>query len=215
VTGSSRGIGAAIADRLALDGFTVYRPDRKTLDLSDPDAVRVFAEADDLVPDALVLNAGENIPMLLADLSTEHWRHTINVNLNSCFELIRVYGPRMAEAGRGSIVAISSCFSFRGRSGRGPYAASKAALNSLIRVAALEYGPSGVLANTVCPGFVMTDLTQKNNDEEAISSLAATTALGRLAEPEEIAGLVAFLASKNNTYITGQTLTIDGGYSCQ
>ena len=215
ITGASRGIGAAIADRLANDGFLVHRPNREALDLSKPENVKDFAETNDLVPDVLILNAGENEPALLQDVTSEHWSQTMNVNLNSSYELIRFYGPRMASAGRGHIIAISSCFSFLGRIGRGPYAASKAALNSLIRVAALEYGTSGVLANAICPGFIMTDLTRQNNDEEALSNLAAGTALGRLGKPEEVAEFVAFLTSNQNTYITGQTLIIDGGYSCQ
>ena len=215
VTGGSRGIGAATVSRLEGDGFTVRRPLRDELDLSDVSAVRAWAESDDTVPDALVLNAGENIPKLLEEMATEHWQRTLDVNLNSSFELIRVYGPRMAARGRGRIVAISSFLSFRGRVGRGPYSASKAALDALIRVAALEYGPSGVLANAVCPGFVMTDLTRQNNDDATLERLAARTALRRLGEPEEIAELVAYLAGERNTYVTGQTLVIDGGYTCQ
>ena len=215
VTGGSRGIGAAIAKGLEGNGCTVRRPLRKELDLSDVSAVRAWAESDDTVPDALVLNAGENIPTPLEEMTTEHWQRTLDVNLNSCFELIRVYGPRMAARGRGRIVAISSFLSFRGRVGRGPYSASKAALDALIRVAALEYGPSGVLANAVCPGFVMTDLTRQNNDEATLEHLASTTALRRLGTPEEVAELVVFLAGDRNTYVTGQTLVIDGGYTCQ
>ena len=215
VTGASRGIGVTVAQRLAANGYTVATPSRDELDLSDLAAVREWSEAFEHTPDALVLNAGENLPELLADITTAHWLRTLDVNLNSAFEMIRVFGPRMAVAGRGSIAAISSCFSFRGRAGRGPYAASKAGLNSLVRVAALEYGPSGVLVNAICPGFVMTDLTRQNNDDEAIARLADVTALGRLGKPEEVAELVAFLVGSGNTYITGPTLTIDGGYSCQ
>ena len=206
VTGGSRGIGAAVVDRLTTDGFQVDAPGRDELDLSDLAAVREWVEAVEPTPDALVLNAGENIPA---------WLRTLDVNLNSSFELIRSLGPRMAAEGSGRIAAISSCFSFRGRSGRGPYAASKAGLNSLVRVAALEYGPDGVLVNAVCPGFVMTDLTRQNNDDDAIAQLASGTALGRLGEPEEVAELVAFLVGARNSYVTGQTLVIDGGYSCQ
>ena len=215
VTGGSRGIGAAVAVRLISDGFRVNAPGRDEMDLSDLRSVRSWAETVEPTPDALVLNAGENIPARLEDVTTEHWLRTLDVNLNSCFELIRAFGPRMVAKGSGRIVAISSCFSFRGRAGRGPYAASKAGLNSLVRVAALEYGSGGVLVNTVCPGFVMTDLTRQNNDEDAIAQLAAGTALGRLGEPEEIAELVAFLVGTANSYVTGQALTIDGGYSCQ
>lgn len=215
VTGGSRGIGASVVDRLTTDGFQVDAPGRDELDLSDLAAVREWVEAVEPTPDALVLNAGENIPARLEVMTTEHWLRTLDVNLNSSFELIRSLGPRMAAEGSGRIAAISSCFSFRGRSGRGPYAASKAGLNSLVRVAALEYGPDGVLVNAVCPGFVMTDLTRQNNDDDAIAQLASGTALGRLGEPEEVAELVAFLVGARNSYVTGQTLVIDGGYSCQ
>ena len=115
VTGASRGIGVTVAQRLAANGYTVATPSRDELDLSDLAAVREWSEAFEHTPDALVLNAGENLPELLADITTAHWLRTLDVNLNSAFEMIRVFGPRMAVAGRGSIAAISSCFSFQNK----------------------------------------------------------------------------------------------------
>ena len=104
-------------------------------------------------------------------------------------------------------------YASRAREGRSAYSISKAGLEALARSAALEYSKFGVLVNVVAPGFVLTDLTAKNNTPEEISNLTSQIPLNRLAKPEEIASLVSYLASKKNTYITGQTINVDGGIS--
>ena len=121
----------------------------------------------------------------------------------------------MAARGWGRIISVSSCYSFLARAGRVAYSASKGALNQVTRTAALEFGGRNVLVNAVAPGFVETEMTRRNNDAGQIAQLASQTALGRLARPEEVAELVAFLASDQNSYITGQLVVIDGGFSCQ
>lgn len=215
VTGGSRGIGAAIVGTLADRGVEVLAPNRNQLDLANLDQVEAYVRHLDRVPNILVVNAGENIPRDLDNITTDHWLRTMNVNLNSAFVLIREIAPRMAANGGGWITAVSSCYSVRSRRGRAPYSASKAALNSLIKSAALEFASGNVLVNGVAPGFVMTDLTRQNNDEQGIKELESKVPLGRLAEPQEIAQLVDYLSGPMNTYITGQLFVIDGGFLCQ
>lgn len=214
VTGASRGIGEAIAARLSAAGFNVLAPTREMLDLASADSIRAFvANAPDV--DVLVNNAGENKVAPIAELDLADWQRILDTNVTAAFLLIQHFAPRMAARGWGRIVNVSSCYSFLSRAGRVAYSASKGALNQVTRTAALEYGPQNVLVNAIAPGFVETEMTRRNNNPEQIAKLASQTALGRLAQPNEIAELVAFLASEQNSYITGQLVVIDGGFSCQ
>ena len=164
--------------------------------------------------DVLVLNAGINVPENLRELSPENWSDTQRVNVASNLQLLQGLLPRMADAGYGRVVAVSSVYAHRARPGRVAYSSSKAAIEELIRAVAVEYGPFGVLANCVAPGFVLTDLTYQNNDAEQLQALSQRIPVGRLAEPEEIARFIAWLASAENSYITGQAIAIDGGFLC-
>lgn len=215
VTGASRGIGCAIADRLRQDGYQVLAPDRNKLDLSSQDGVVRFLSVEKTDIDVLVNCAGENIPELIQSVTDEHLLHTFELNFVAAFRLIRHYAPIMVSRGWGRIVNISSCYSLLARMGRAPYSASKAALDALTRASALEFGAHGILVNSVCPGFFDTELTRKNNSAEKIAGLVAATALGRLGQSSEVAELVSFLVSERNSYITGQCLVIDGGFSIQ
>ena len=160
----------------------------------------------EFVPDLVVLNAGENSPSVISEITMDAWQKTIDVNLSSNFLLIRDFGSKMMKRGSGRIVVVSSCYSFRSRVGR---------LNALVQSAALEFAANNVLVNAVCPGFVLTDLTKKNNDATGIKLLETQIPLGKLADPIEVAKLVLFLGLESNTYITGQTVVIDGGFTCQ
>ena len=215
VTGGSRGIGAEIVKLLSEAGCVVYAPTRQELDLANLKSVEEFADGHkDITPDILILNAGQNMPKNIEDVTTSHWLQTFDTNINSSFLLIREFVPRMATKTRGWVTAISSCYSERSREGRAPYSASKAALNSLIRSTALEFATSGILANAVAPGFVLTDLTRQNNTPEGIQQLESRIPLGRLATPSEIARFVVYLSTPTNTYISGQFVAIDGGFLC-
>lgn len=216
VTGGSRGIGKAVVDELLKVGVEVTAPTRDELDLSDLKSVEAFTlENMEFVPDLVVLNAGENSPSVISEITMGAWQKTIDVNLSSNFLLIRDFGSKMMKRGSGRIVVVSSCYSFRSRVGRAAYSTSKAGLNALVRSAALEFAANDVLVNAVCPGFVLTDLTKKNNDETGIKLLETQIPLGKLADPIEVAKLVLFLGLESNNYITGQTVVIDGGFTCQ
>ena len=121
----------------------------------------------------------------------------------------------MQKKGFGRIVNISSVWSVVSRAGRISYSMSKAALNGMTRSLAVELSPYNILVNAVAPGYVLTDLTCQNNSETELETIRKTIPLQRLAEPQEIADIVAFLCSERNTYLTGQTLVVDGGFTCQ
>jgi NAD(P)-dependent dehydrogenase (short-subunit alcohol dehydrogenase family) len=214
VTGAARGIGRSVADTLESKGIRVLRPARQELDLAAPDSVADYLKSVDEAVDILVLNAGINNPEPLQELSPENWSSTQQVNVSSNLLLLQGLLPQMAAAGYGRVVAVSSVYAHRARAGRVAYSASKAAIEEVVRSVAVEYGPFGVLANCVAPGFVLTDLTYQNNDAKQLQALAERIPVGRLAEPEEIALCISWLVSAENSYITGQSIAIDGGFLC-
>ena len=184
--------------------------------MSDLPAVRAFASSEAASGiDILVNNAGENKPLPLDEIEPEDLQRILTVNVAAAFLLARYLGVRMAERGWGRIVNISSVYSLVSRERRSMYSTSKAALNGMTRALAVELGPRNVLVNAVCPGFVDTDLTRQNNTAEEIAGLCALVPLRRLATVQEVADFAYHLGSEKNTYITGQTLAIDGGFLCQ
>ena len=213
VTGARRGIGAAIADALRDLGMAVATPARDELELADSRAVEAFARSLDV--DVLVNNAAENVPARIEDMPVDDWERIVRIALTAPFILTKGVMPGMRTRGWGRIVNIGSAFSVVSREGRAAYSSAKSGLLGLTRTAAIEGAPDGVLVNAVAPGYVRTELTEQNNPPECIAQICDTIPMGRLAEPEEIAGLVAFLAGESNTYITGQLISIDGGFLCQ
>jgi NAD(P)-dependent dehydrogenase (short-subunit alcohol dehydrogenase family) len=216
VTGGARGIGAAIAFALQSQGIEVIAPSRQELDLGDRASVAAFLEAPSSQNiDILVNNAGINFLNEIDRIADEDWDEMLRVNLTAPMALIRSLSPAMKSRQWGRIVNISSIFSLVTRAKRGAYSAAKSGLNGLTRTAAVELAPHGILVNAICPGYVETELTYQNNSPEQLAAIANTIPARRLARPEEIANLVAFLCSEKNTYLTGQTITIDGGFTCQ
>lgn len=213
ITGAGRGIGRAIATALELGGVEVITPSRAELDLADQLAVARFASTLDV--DILINNAAENVPARIEDIQIGDWNRIVDIALTAPFILTRGALPNMRRRGWGRIVNIASAFSVVSYEGRAAYSAAKSGLLGLTRTAAIESAPDGVLVNAVAPGFVRTDLTEQNNTPERIAEISRSIPLGRLAEPNEVAALVAFLAGETNTYITGQLISIDGGFLCR
>ena len=216
ITGGARGIGAAIATELEARGYQIIAPTRAEMDLGNDESIqRWLASASDLKVDVLINNAGINVLNPLTTLEPQSWQAMLQTNLTGAVRLIQAFAPGMQSRGWGRILNLSTIFSLVTKERRGAYSMTKAALNALTRTAAVELGPDGILVNALAPGYVDTDLTRQNNSPEAIAAITATIPLRRLAHPAELARTAAFLVSEENTYLTGQTVIVDGGFICQ
>jgi 3-oxoacyl-[acyl-carrier protein] reductase len=215
ITGGARGIGAAIAAELVAAGCRVVAPARAELDLASPGSLEAWVAANSgLAVDILVNNAGINVLRPLPEIESAAWAAMVQTNLTAPLRLVQAFAPGMAVRGWGRILNVSSIFSLVTKERRAAYSMTKAALNALTRSAAVEFGPAGVLVNALAPGYVDTALTRQNNPPEAIAAIAAAIPLRRLAQPAELARTAAFLVSEANTYLTGQTVVVDGGFTC-
>lgn len=209
-------MGAAIKSELAACGFNIIAPSRAELDLGNPASIDAWLDANQsLEIDILINNAGINILAALAHLTSADWQLMLQTNLNSSLRLTQALAPAMATRGWGRILNISTIFSLVTKEHRVAYSMTKAALNALTRSAAVEFGPSGVLVNALAPGYVDTQLTRQNNPPEVLNTILATIPLRRMATSVELAKIAAFLVSENNSYITGQTIVADGGFTLQ
>lgn len=216
VTGASRGLGQAIANQFVSQGWDVLTPDRKQLDLLSPESIRRWCAASEpKALDALVHSAGVNWPTSIAQTTDAQWADTFQINLNALRILVQELLPRLTQPQGGRILALSSIFSLVNRPGRATYSSTKAAVNAFIRGLAVELAPHGILANALCPGYIDTDLTRQNNSPEQIAAIEKTIPLGRLGLPNDIAPLAVWLCSNANTYLTGQAIVLDGGFTCQ
>jgi 3-oxoacyl-[acyl-carrier protein] reductase len=226
VTGASKGIGRAIAQELASAGATVvvgYRSGKEEAEAlaaeiggravqadvsTAEEAVRLVEEAGDL--DVLVNNAGLTRDGLIARMSDDDWRTVLETNLSSVFYTCRAVSRPMMRKRAGAIVNISSVVGLHGNPGQTNYSASKAGIIGFTKALARELGSRGVRANVVAPGYVRTQLTDVL-PEELQGAMLANTPLGRLGDPEDVAGAVRFLCSDEAAFITGEVLLVDGG----
>ena len=232
VTGAARGLGFAIAKELAAEGATVWLNGRNgsvldqaceqvtgdarplafdiTDDTASADALAKIEAEGGL--DILVNNAGQRDRRIIGQLTREDMRALLDVNLVAPFDLARRAGTAMCQRSYGRIINITSIASEIAR-GDATYTASKGGLAALTRALAAEFGPHGVTVNSVSPGFFATETNDTMVDDPEIAAhLKRRTSLGRWGQPQEIAGAVAFLASDKASYITGETITVDGGY---
>ncbi|MFA7317976.1 MAG: SDR family oxidoreductase [Sulfuricella sp.] len=215
VTGGARGIGAAIAMVLAREGARGLTPSRTEMDLSDSESIERYVRTIEGPIDILVNNAGINFLAGLDELDSAALNETLQINLVAPLLLTQLVAERMRANRYGRIVNLSSIWSIVSKERRVAYAASKSAINGVTRTLALELGPHGVLVNAIAPGYVNTELTSQNNSPEQIQAISDNIPLQRLAEPVEIAEMVAFMCSEKNSYMTGQVLVVDGGYVCR
>jgi 3-oxoacyl-[acyl-carrier protein] reductase len=223
VTGGNRGIGLAIARAFAADGDKVAVTHRSgeppeglfgvRCDVRDPgsvDAAFGEVEAQHGPVEVLVANAGITRDTLLLRMSEEDFAAVLETNLMGAFRVVKRATRGMLRARQGRVVFISSVVGMLGSAGQANYAASKAGLVGFARSVARELGPRGITANVVAPGFVDTDMTGSLSEERR-AEIIANVPLGRYASPEEVAGVVRFLASDAAAYVTGAVIPVDGG----
>lgn len=241
VTGASRGIGRAIAFGLAGAGAHVALNGR---DAATLDEVRVDIEAAGghavVVPadvtdrdavaamvgavletfgqlDIVVNNAGGTAFMVpFADLRFEGWTKVMRLNTESVVHVCQAVGPHLLERRRGSVINVASVAALGGTPALSPYGASKAAVLSLTRSLAMEWGHAGVRVNALCPGWTATDLNRSLwQDDQISAAMTATIPLGRWGKAEEMTGAAVFLASDASSYLTGQAIVVDGGLTAR
>jgi NAD(P)-dependent dehydrogenase (short-subunit alcohol dehydrogenase family) len=226
VTGGTRGIGSAIATRLVAEGATVVATGRSPsgrapdgceyvdIDLADRTALGDFLGwVTGKEFEILINNAGINVVSAFAEIKDGDYDRLLEVNLRAPMALCRAVLPGMCKRSWGRVVNITSVFGVVSRAGRGSYSSSKFGLDGMTAALAAEVAAQGVLANCVAPGFIDTELTREVLGEVGIAKLAGTVPAGRLGTPEEVAELVVWLAGPRNTFMSGQNVVIDGGFT--
>jgi NAD(P)-dependent dehydrogenase (short-subunit alcohol dehydrogenase family) len=237
VTGGSKGLGKAMARGFAEAGADVVISSRHEEELRSALeeilhgtgrrgqlVVADMARREDVVHlartalekmgrvDILVNNAGTNVPQLSEEMRDEDWDRVLEINLTSVMVLTRALVPQMKSRRWGRILHISSVMAMVSKEGRGCYCATKAGLTGLARAAALELGPYGITVNCIAPGPFLTDLPARLLSDEDKRKFAEMTAVGRWGDPRELVGPALLLASDAGSYLTGQTVVVDGGF---
>ncbi|GGH27870.1 2-deoxy-D-gluconate 3-dehydrogenase [Alsobacter metallidurans] len=238
VTGGSSGLGQAGALALANAGADVVVAARRlpeceavaeqirlmgrralavSVDVTDPGSTRALAQAaEEFGPVSILFNnAGVISPKSLADTSAEEWRRTLDVSATGTFLCSQAVAPAMSRRGRGAIINMGSILSSVGMANRVAYATAKTAVISITRCLAVELGPSGVRVNAIAPTVIVTDLNRKltETQPELYRRVLERMPLGRLGQTDDVTGALVFLASPAASFITGQTLYVDGGFT--
>lgn len=225
ITGGTRGIGFAIANKLKACGADILvtgtKPDfhqagwqYHAVDFSSREAVLSFAAfLTSFAPDILINNAGINKINSFNDIALDDFLHIQQVNTTTPLQLCQAVLPSMKQKKWGRIINITSVWSKISKAGRASYSTSKFGLDGMMAALAAEVAEFNILVNGVAPGFVDTDLTRQTLGEQGIAAIVQTIPIKRLAKADEIAAFVAWLSSDENTYISGQNLVIDGGFT--
>ncbi len=229
VTGAARGIGRRVAQHLVGEGMRATLLDINpavesvarelgasslVVDLRDAEAVRqaLLDSSDGDSYWLLVNNAGIFAKTPLLEMGLDEWDELQRVNVRSMVVTMQSLAPAMVASGAGGrVVNMASMAAKRGTPGEAAYAASKAAVVALSRVAAMELGPHGITVNSICPGYVLTDMGSDTRSCEQIAAWTAMSPLGRLGKPADVAAVIVFLASYDGGYITGQAINVTGG----
>ncbi|WP_226665591.1 elongation factor P 5-aminopentanone reductase [Metabacillus litoralis] len=233
ITGASGGIGTAIAEKLLEEGYSLYvhfnqnetsitnfisssKSKGKTIipiqaDLSERDGVEKLINHISIPIDLLVLNSGNSFFGLITDMEVEKIDQMVQLHITSPFLLAQKLIPSMIKKKTGNIIVISSVWGITGASCEVLYSMVKGGQNSFVKALAKEVAPSNIRVNAIAPGAILTNMLSQFNEDE-LSGLEEEIPLGRLGKPQEIAEAVLFLSSKKSSYITGQVLTVDGGW---
>lgn len=211
VTGASRGIGKAIVEVLGeTEKYDILTPMRDDLELTDSNSIDNFLRRNSNI-DIIINNAGVNNIDYIQDVKDEDIKIMLLTNVVAPVKLIRGIVPYMIEKKYGRIINISSIWSIISKEKRTIYSATKFGINGVTKALAKELGKYNILVNSICPGYVNTEMTKTNVTKEDKKEILKEITLNRFAEPSEIGYLVKFLISNENTYITGQCIVIDGG----
>ena len=212
ITGTSKGIGSAIKNELSNSNFNCICPTREELDINNSDSIENYFNKLNIEIHGLVNNAGINVLGNIESLNDEDIQNMLNINLIAPLKLIQHVVKNMRLSNYGKIVNISSIWGVRSKEFRTLYSMTKFGINGMTKSLARELGEYNILINSIAPGYVNTEMTKKNVPFEEQIKIKENIPLKRFAEPNEIAKLVSFLLSENNSYITGQTIIIDGGF---
>ena len=229
ITGASRGIGKSIAYYFARKGFNVVGTARSEfkfmdadfkgtftplkLDVTDRDSIKdafSLLKEKELLPDILVNNAGITADQLFLRMKDDDWDNVLNINLTGTFNITKMFIKQMVKNRSGKIINISSVSGLMGNAGQVNYSSSKAALSGFTKSLAKEVGSRNITVNSIAPGFIDTDMTEYL-DEKAKLDLESQIPLKRMGNASDISELVYFIASDEASYITGQTISVDGG----
>jgi 3-oxoacyl-[acyl-carrier protein] reductase len=237
ITGATRGIGKSVADcmheagaNLILTGTKKVEIDRLNADIKErgirnihylqadfscSDSTNAFLKNLEQYPqiDICINNAGVNKIDEFNNATIDDFNWINDINVKVPFQILKVVGPKMVTNNYGRIVNVASIWSVITRPGRSIYTLSKNALVGLTKTLAVEWAPHNILVNAVSPGFTLTELTKNTNTLEQLAAIEEIIPAHRMAEPDEIAKVIAFLCSDLNSYLTGQNITIDGGYT--
>ncbi|MDC0063898.1 SDR family oxidoreductase [Candidatus Nitrosopelagicus sp.] len=215
ITGASRGIGNSIKENLENEGIRIISPSRNELDLSHSESIDKFLSQISSDIDIIVNNAGMLKVGKSTELSTKDFQEILQVNVIAPFQIISGIVEKMKQRKYGRIVNISSIWGQKSKNGRSLYSTSKSALDALTRSLAIEFATYGILINSVAPGYIETDMMKQYNSEKELAMIKENIPMKRFGKKVEISELVKFLCSEKNSYITGQIITIDGGYVCK